>query len=110
MFIRSRFNEEVVHIIYIDGDFKCHTVKEDGFISVETSFFDGKCDAFIDGYRFVPAGKAWTRNDGVVFAGEMAFPWKPYAALDAAQREYERQQYNEARAAYMALESGLNSI
>ena len=31
--------------------------------------------------------------DGVVFTGEMIAPWKPWAELDAAQREYEREQY-----------------
>ena len=59
--------------------------------AVETDFFDGKCDAFVEGYRFVPSGESWTRSDGVVFYGEMIAPWKPYSELDAAQREYDRQ-------------------
>ena len=59
--------------------------------AVETSFFDSKCDAFVEGYRFVPSGESWTREDGVTFTGEMIAPWKPYAELDNAQREYERQ-------------------
>jgi len=36
---------------------------------------------------------ASSRADGVVFTGEMIAPWKPWAELDAAQREYEREQY-----------------
>ena len=44
----------------------------------------------IEGYRFVPNSESWTRSDGVVFHGEMVTPWKDYAELDAAQREYER--------------------
>lgn len=50
-------------------------------------------DTYIEGYRFIPSGQTWTRADGVVFTGEMIAPWKPWAELDAAQREYEREQY-----------------
>ncbi len=77
--------------IYIDSDFKCHTTDDDTMTSVETDFFDGKCNAFIEGYRFIPSGETWTRSDGHVFTGEMITAWKPYDELDAAQREYERQ-------------------
>lgn len=79
--------------IYIDSDFKCHTSTAEGLTAIETDAFDGKCDAYIEGYRFIPAGQTWTRADGVVFTGEMVAPWKPWAELDAAQREYEREQY-----------------
>lgn len=79
--------------IYIDSEFKCHVSPSSGYTSVETDAFDGKCDAYIEGYRFIPAGQTWTRADGVVFTGEMIAPWKPWAELDAAQREYEREQY-----------------
>ena len=80
--------------IYIDTDFKCHTSDPDGTMTaVETDFFGGKCDAYIEGYRFVPAGSVWTRPDGVVFPGEMIAPWKDWRELDEAQREYEREQY-----------------
>ena len=78
--------------IYIDQDFKCHIDYDGTMTAVETDFFDGKCDAYIDGYRYVPAGAEWTRSDGVVFRGEMIAPWKDWTELDAAQREYERQQ------------------
>lgn len=57
--------------------------------------FDGKAPEYIEGYRFVPAGESWTREDGAVFAGEMASPWKDWTELDAVQREYEREQYND---------------
>ena len=76
---------------YIDSDFKCHIVNDGTMTAVETDAFDGKCDAYIEGYRFVPDGESWTRSDGVVFQGEMIAPWKDYAELDNAQREYERQ-------------------
>lgn len=77
--------------IYIDSEFKCHTVNDGTMTAVETDAFDGKCAAFVEGYRFVPNGESWTRSDGVVFHGEMISPWKDYAELDNAQREYERQ-------------------
>lgn len=77
--------------IYIDIDCKCHTTNPDNaFKEVETPFFDGKCDAFIEGYRFVPEGESWTREDGKVFTGEMISPWMSYEALDAVQRIYEQ--------------------
>lgn len=80
--------------IYIDDEFCCHTVNLDGvYTEAETGFFDGKCADFIEGYRFVPAGASWTREDDVVFTGEMIAPWKPYGELDIAQRAYEQEQY-----------------
>ena len=85
--------------IYIDSDFKCHTTNDGTLTPVETDFFDSKCDAFVEGYRFVPEGESWTREDGAVFHGEMAAPWKPWQELYKAQREYEREllaQYAEA--------------
>lgn len=81
--------------IYIDSDFKCHVTNDGAMTSVETDAFDGKCDTFIEGYRFVPSGAEWTRSDGVVFKGEMIAPWKPYSELDNAQREYEQQRLAE---------------
>lgn len=84
--------------VYIDSEYKCHVSNQDGvFLDVETGFFDGKCDAYIEGYRFVPSGCAWTRSDGEVFHGEMIAPWKPWHELDAAQREYEREQLEAIR-------------
>ena len=81
--------------IYIDSEFKCHTSSDGIMREVETEFFNNKCDAFIEGYRFVPDGEKWIRPDGVVFHGEMIAPWKPYKELDDAQREYERQNLTE---------------
>lgn len=81
--------------IYIDSDFRCHASAGDGLREVETDFFGEKCAAFIEGYRFIPAGESWTREDGTVFTGEMVAPWKPWEELDAVQRAYERKQYND---------------
>lgn len=78
--------------IYVDRDYKCHAADDGTMTPVETDFFNGKCDAYIEGYRFVPSGCTWTRSDGEVFRGEMVAPWKPWHELDAAQRQYEREQ------------------
>lgn len=75
--------------IYIDSDYKCHLTDDGTMTAVETDFFEGKCDTFIEGYRFVPAGATWVRSDGVEFRGEMVSPWKPYDQLAAAQQQYE---------------------
>lgn len=76
--------------IYIDSDFKCHTVSDGTMTEIQIGFFDGKCDAFIEGYRYIPPGESWTRDDGVVFTGEMVAPWKDYSELNAAQKQYEK--------------------
>lgn len=78
--------------IYLDYDFKCHITDAGGMTAIETEAFDGKCDEYIEGYRFVPAGSTWVREDGEVFEGDMIAPWKPWEELDEAQREYERQE------------------
>lgn len=78
--------------IYIDADYKCHTTPGGGLTAVDTDYFDGKCQDYTEGYRFVPSGQTWTRPDGVVFQGEMVSPWKTWRELDAAQRAYEQEQ------------------
>ena len=76
-------------IIYIDNDYKCHTKAAEGLREVETTFFDGKCKAFIEGYRYIPFGETWTRSDGEVFEGEMIASFIDYKILMAAQAQYE---------------------
>ena len=93
--------------IYIDNDYKCHVADDGTMTAVETDVFAGKCDAYIEGYRFVPAGQKWTREDGVEFSGEMIAPWKDYNELDAAQREYERQQLAQYESALSEIETAL---
>lgn len=90
-------------IIHIDTDYKCHVSPGDGLTAVETDAFEGKCDTYIEGYRYVPSGQTWTRPDGVEFVGEMISPWRDWQELDAAQREYEREQYQTLAAANAAL-------
>lgn len=78
--------------VYIDSDFKCHTEPAEDRTAVETEAFDGRCKAFIEGYRFVPAGQSWARDDGVVFNGEMLSPWVDSRELETVQAEHERHQ------------------
>lgn len=67
--------------IYLDADFKCHVADDGTMTAVETDSFDGKCDAYIEGFCY-DASKGYVH----------VFPWKPFNELDAAQRAYEKQQ------------------
>ena len=82
--------------IYIDSDYKCHSSSGDGMTAVETDFFDGKCRQYIEGYRFVPPGESWVREDEEVFTGEMVAPWRPYEILAEFQAIYEEEQAKQA--------------
>ena len=93
--------------VYIDAEFKCHTSGDGVMTAVETDIFDGKCDAYIEGYRYVPSGAVWTRPDGVEFAGEMVAPWKDWQELDNAQRQYEREQLAAYEQALSEIEAAL---
>lgn len=93
--------------IYIDSDYKCSTVSAGGRREFDVQFFDGKCSAFVEGYRYVPAGETWTRADGAVFPGEMISPWKNYSILAAAQAAYEQAQ-SESAAEIADMQSALN--
>ena len=98
-------------IVYIDSEFKCHVTDDGTMTAVEPEAFegkfDGKCDAFVEGYRFVPTGQSWTRSDGEVFQGKMITPWKDSAKLEAAQREYEREQLAQYESALAEIEKAL---
>lgn len=88
--------------IYLDSDFKCH-LSDDGTMRViETEAFDNRCKEFIEGYRFVPSGESWTREDGEVFTGEMISPIRDYIVLDEIQTAVNRTQ-NEANEVLAAL-------
>lgn len=76
--------------IYLDNEFKCHIDNDGSMIAADVEFFDGKCREFIEGYRHIPVGMTWTRQDGVAFRGEMTAPWKDYSLLEAAQKMYEQ--------------------
>ena len=81
-------------VYYLDSDFCLHMADDGTMQQWEDAegFFDGKCQTFVEGYRVVPDGQTWIREDGRPFKGEMITPWKPYNELAAAQDEYEKAQ------------------
>lgn len=81
--------------IYIDSESKCHASNDGTMTEAQTDFFNGKCDAFIEGYCYEPE---------IV----KIYPWKPYAELAAAQKQYERDLADRAEleAAYNYLLTG----
>lgn len=93
--------------IYIDNDYKCHIFTAEGRRAAETELFDGKCPEWIESYRFVPEGETWTREDGEVFKGEMAAPWKDLSKAYAAQAAYVTAQNAQYEAALTAIENAL---
>jgi hypothetical protein len=75
--------------IYIDSDYKCHISNDGTMREFEVPDFDGKCAEFIEGYRYVPPGEKWVKQNGMFFRGEMISPWKDYTMLAALQAAYE---------------------
>lgn len=92
--------------IYIDGDYKCSTSAAEGRRAIETDAFDGKCDEWIESFRYVPKGETWVREDGEMFTGMMA-PWKDLGEAYAAQEAYVSQQNRQYEAALTAIENAL---
>ena len=74
--------------IYINDDYKCYTSAADGRRAIETNEFDGKCQEWIESYRFVPAGERWVKPNGEMFRGKMVAPWKDLGEAYAAQAGY----------------------
>lgn len=93
--------------LYIDTDYKVHTADGDGLTAIETDVFDGKCAAYIEGFRYVPPGGTWERGDGTVIQNGMLAPWKNIQVLEAAQREYEREQLAQYESSLTEIESAL---
>ena len=99
--------------IYIDNDYKCHVSDDGTRRAFDVPFFDGKCNEFIEGYRYVPSGETWTRADGEVFRGEMITPCRDYSqileiqmAVDRAQAQAQ-QTINEYEQALSEIETAL---
>lgn len=74
--------------IYIDNDFKCYVENGDNRRAIETDVFDGKCQEYIERFRYVPEGETWTREDGEVFSGTMVTPWADLSEAYEAQAAY----------------------
>lgn len=95
--------------IYLDNDYKCHVSAADGRRAIETDFFDGKCDEWIESFRYVPEGETWTRGDGEVFTN-MTAPWKDLREAYAAQAAYVEQLLSTAQAQAADMRAALNVL
>lgn len=93
--------------IYIDSDYKCYVSASDGRRAIETAFFDGKCDEWIECYRYVTAGETWVKENGEMFRGEMMAPWKDLGEAYAAQAAYVTAQNAQYEAALSEIEVAL---
>ena len=93
--------------IYIDNDYKCYVSSAEGRRAVETNFFDGKCEEWIESYRFVPDGETWTREDGEEFRGEMVTPWKDLSEAYTEQTAYLERRTVQYEAALSEIEAAL---
>ena len=80
--------------IYIDAENKCHVTNDGTRKAVETDFFDGKCDSFVEGYCYE------VKDNSTAI-----YPLRLSSELDAAQAQYERD-LAELEAAY---QEGVNS-
>ena len=93
--------------IYIDSDYKCYVSAAEGRRTIETDAFNGKCDEWIESFRFVPAGETWVKENGEMFRGEMVSPWKDLGEAYAAQAAYVTAQNAQYEAALTAIENAL---
>ena len=99
--------------IYIDSDYKCHVSNDGTMREFDVPFFNGKCAAFIEGYRYVPSGETWTRTDGQTFKGEMIAPCRDYSQISEIQSAVDRalaqaqQTIDEYEAALSEIEAAL---
>lgn len=80
--------------IYYDSLCHCHRIDNGTMTAVETDFFIGKCDTWVEGFCY-DTGKGYVQ----------IYPWKPLNELEAAQAQYERD-HAELQAAY---QEGVNS-
>ena len=62
--------------IYIDNKNRCHLADDGTMTAVETDFFNGKCQTFVEGYKYDTKKR-------------MIAPWQDYTVLAAAQAQYE---------------------
>lgn len=92
--------------VYIDAEYKCYTSAAEGRRAIETDAFDGKCEEWIESFRFVPEGETWVRKDGVMFTN-MTAPWKDLSEAYAAQEAYLTGKLSEAEADIAELDMAL---
>ena len=81
--------------IYVDSLGCCHRTGDATMTAVETGFFVGKCDTWVEGFYYNAS------EDHI-----RIYPFKPYDQLAAAQTQYEAD-LAELQAAY---QEGVNSV
>ena len=96
--------------IYIDHDCKCHVSNPTGtYTELPTpEQFNGKCAAYIEGFRVRPVGFTYINEKGEMFGpeGSSISAWRDIVLLDEFQAQYEAQ----LLAAEAAYTEGVNSI
>lgn len=81
--------------IYVDSDGHCHRIDDGTMTALETDFFYGKCDAFVEGHY------CEIHENGFAI-----YPEKSSSKLASIQAQYERDNA-ELQAAY---QEGVNSV
>ena len=79
--------------IYVDAENHCHVTGGDGLKAVETDYFDGKCDEYVQGYYY-------DVEKGILY------PFVSFDQLENAQLEYERARLADAEMALAILLGG----
>ena len=79
--------------IYVDVENHCHVTGGEDLKTVETDYFDGKCDEYVEGYFY-------DVENGILY------PWQPFDQLEDAQREYEQNQIADMERALAILLGG----
>ena len=78
--------------VFIDAEYRCHVSDDGTMLPVETDAFDGMSDEYIEGFRLIPEGHTWVREDGIEFVGEMLAPHRDYVELMGKQLMYDQEQ------------------
>lgn len=77
-------------IVFLDNEFRCHVNNDGAMTRVESNFFDGKCRAFAEAWRFIPSGYTWRNSDGFEIHGPT------YMCVEDAEMTYAIQAQFEA--------------
>ena len=76
-------------LVFIDKDYKCHTKNLANYRLVNVPYFDGKCETFIEGFRYIPNGEKYKKETGEIITGKALLPFKDLILLETIQRLYE---------------------
>lgn len=91
-------------IVYIDNNYNCYASNDGTRRGFETTFFEGKCPKYIEGFKYVPKGERYVDEKGIIYRGEMCIINADHNELEKAQFEYDLAQYE---AALTAIEKAL---